>query len=200
MLNVWPSQEHWEWLVRSKRIVSSKVLFYKKKKTRTVHLLNHINYKLKRLLCRPFSWTIWSLCIVYRKKFSYFKTLWLLFKICFLSLQWTSTSCSLRRGRSGPFNNAPKRMDNINLRGLNRLFVSSWLTHRALSVNISVWLADTFWEDFFLDLFSPLHQFSMMQTPTELQESLSTTILTKNNYYSCVKGMLFIGATTAVLI
>lgn len=121
MLNVWPSQEHWEWLVRSKRIVSSKVLFYKKKKTRTVHLLNHINYKLKRLLCRPFSWTIWSLCIVYRKKFSYFKTLWLLFKICFLSLQWTSTSCSLRRGRSGPFNNSPKRMDNINLRGLNRL-------------------------------------------------------------------------------
>lgn len=43
-------------------------------------------------------------------------------------------------------------MDYINLLGLNRLFLLSWIIQGVSSVNISAWLADSFSEDFYSDL------------------------------------------------
>lgn len=80
----------------------------------------------------------------------------------FLSLQWTSTSCSSRKGRSDRFNSAPKHMDNINL-----WFKQTYFYCRGLYKTFRHFCLLSRWHVFggFLLLGSaerrPLHQFGM---------------------------------------
>lgn len=101
---------------------------------------------------------------------------------------WTSTSYSLRRGRSNRFNNAQKYMDNKNLWGLNRRFNSRGL------YKVFCWLV---FKGFppgsvkrpLLSPAAPGHWWWKPWLPPKTR-----------NHHSCVKEMLFIGTNTAVFV
>lgn len=120
-------------------------------RTRVAESHNHISFLIMLLLCLPLFYA------------------YSLHKTCSLSLQWTSTSSSLRRGRSSQSNDALGHMDNVNLLSFHRLFLFSWIVQVVSSDSGHVWLADTFSEDFFLDSSCCS---KMMQTMVEPQESL----------------------------
>lgn len=125
--------------------------------TRSVGCRNHISFQL--LMCLPL---FYAYVVI---------SLW---KTCSLSLQWTSTSCSLRRGKSSQSNDAHGQRRSASFQ--QTIFILMDCTR----CFIRWWLRLTGWHVFggFLLGFVrrpwlfPLQQFKMMQMMVELQESL----------------------------